>query len=128
MRSSNPEPCGVCRTRSRRHSKNLIRSRNSGRRRSWGGFLKRRLRRNQTTHVKAGPAPGLFLLVRRTLENETLMAQGKDFCPESKENRTASSPRSLLDAPELLSAIGRARIEFLAGTARASWMKIMRRY
>jgi hypothetical protein len=44
-RSSSLEPCGACRTRSPRHSRNSIRSRNSGQRRNWEAFLKPPLRR-----------------------------------------------------------------------------------
>jgi hypothetical protein len=43
-RSSNPGPCGACRTRSPRRSRNSIRFRNSGQPRNWGVFLKPPLR------------------------------------------------------------------------------------
>ena len=45
-RSLNPEPCGACRTRSRRHLKCSIRSHNSGPGRSLAAFLKRRAQRD----------------------------------------------------------------------------------
>src|SRR5208283_1139917 len=94
------------------------------------GFTRRRTVSIPSTHERARPRETIGnrqpLLLFLTLENDKLMAQGKDFCLEctsrtkritedgEQGNRAPSSQRSL--SMSRVSAIGTATIEFLVGT------------